>query len=97
MAPLEIGQAVAISQSYQQQTQCNTPAVAGQPSNLPSGFPNVLDSPMSWVGKRYSDIASYAVVLDPEDLAELNGALEHFKCKSYLPFMKGAMALTKES
>ncbi|OAA82474.1 TfdA family oxidoreductase [Akanthomyces lecanii RCEF 1005] len=79
MAHLEIGQAVAISQSYQQQTQCNTPAVARQPASLPSGFPNVLDSPMSWVGKRYSDIASYAVVLDPEDLTELNSALEHFK------------------
>lgn len=97
MAALEIEQAVAISQSSQQQTQCNTPAVAGQPANLPSGFPNVLNSPMSWVGKQYSDVASYAVVLDPEDLAELNTALEHFKCKSYLPFMKRAMILTKES
>lgn len=80
MAPLEIEQVMATSQASLQ-TQCNTPVVAGQPASLPLGFPSFLNSPMSWVGKQYSDEASYAVVLGSEDVAELDSALENFKCK----------------
>lgn len=94
MAPLEIEQVMATSQSSRQ-AQCNTPAVAGQPTSLPSGFPSALNSPMSWVGKQYSDEASYAVVLDSEDAAELDSALENFKCKFYLLKLSIAMMLTR--
>ncbi|OAQ97141.1 hypothetical protein LLEC1_00746 [Akanthomyces lecanii] len=76
MASVEIEQ---ITQSSRLQPRCKTSAVRGQPVHLPSGFPHFLNSPMSWLGKQYSDVASYAVVLDSEDLAELDGALVHFK------------------
>ncbi len=81
MAPLEIESVVATRLSSQLQTQCNTPVVAMQTASLPSGFPNVLDSPMSWIGNQYSDENSYVVMLNDEDLAEVNTALVYFKSK----------------
>lgn len=80
MDSLQIEQIAEISYS-KLQTQCNTALLSGKSSNLPAGFPNVLDSQMSWLGGTYSNESSYAVVLDAEDLAELNNALAHFKCK----------------
>ncbi|KAH8717223.1 Taurine hydroxylase-like protein SAT17 [Beauveria bassiana] len=77
MAPAEVGQ-IVFSQSSQPQAQCNT-AVPDRAFTLPAGFPNVLSSPMSWIGKQHSDETSYVVMLSMEDLAELNRALLHFK------------------
>ncbi|PMB65722.1 hypothetical protein BM221_007919 [Beauveria bassiana] len=77
MAPPEVGQ-IVFSQSSQPQAQCNT-AVPDHAFTLPAGFPNVLTSPMSWIGKQHSDDTSYVVMLSLEDLAELNRALLHFK------------------
>ncbi|KAM3465476.1 hypothetical protein MY5147_009286, partial [Beauveria neobassiana] len=77
MAPPEVGQ-IVFSQSSQPQAQCNT-AVPDHAFTLPAGFPNVLSSPMSWIGKQHSDETSYVVMLSLEDLAELNRALLHFK------------------
>lgn len=91
MAPPEVGQ-IVFSQSSQPQAQCNT-AVPDHAFTLPAGFPNVLSSPMSWIGKQHSDETSYVVMLSLEDLAELNRALLHFKCK----FLDLAMRKKKAS
>jgi hypothetical protein len=80
MAPPEVGQ-IVISQFSQPQAHCNT-AVSDNAFTLPAGLPNVLRSPMSWTGKQHSDETSYVVMLSLDDLAELNRALLHFKCKT---------------
>lgn len=76
MASIKIEQAVAVSQTLKLQ-----PATSQQISPLPTGFPKFLSSSMSWIGNQYSAPDSYVVVLESEDAAELDCALEHFKSK----------------
>ncbi|KAJ6782224.1 hypothetical protein PWT90_10205 [Aphanocladium album] len=79
MAYPEIEQISANSHLSQQLTQCSSATVSNAAVGLPAGFPTVLNSPMSWLGKQYSEEMSCVVLLEPQDLIELNDALAHFK------------------
>lgn len=46
---------------------------------LPAGFPDAVDSPMAWVGAHFENQSQYVHLLKPEDVMEVEQALESFK------------------
>lgn len=46
---------------------------------LPAGFPEVLDSPLVWEGKDWTDESQWTYQLSPAQLEEIHDALIHFK------------------
>ncbi len=49
---------------------------------LPPGFPQQLDSNLVWDGNTLAEIYDWNYRLTEADLAEIEAALGHFKCKS---------------
>lgn len=51
-------------------------------SKVPDGFPEQLTGDLVWDGKTLSQAYDWTFVLNTEQLAEIDRALAHFKCKS---------------
>ena len=49
--------------------------------SLPEGFPAKLDSDLVWDGNHLAEYYDWNYHLTPADLAEIDEALKHFKCK----------------
>lgn len=49
--------------------------------SLPEGFPAKLDSDLVWDGNNLAESYDWNYHLTPADLAEIDEALKHFKCK----------------
>lgn len=45
---------------------------------LPEGFPKVLDSPLVWEGKDWTDESQWTYVLNDDQLQEIDSGLKHF-------------------
>jgi|ERR1700761_2012749 hypothetical protein len=48
---------------------------------LPPGFPQVLNSELVWEGKSVGENYDWTYVLKPEEIEEIEQALQHFKSK----------------
>ena len=55
------------------------PARVTETSDLPTGFPPVLDLPMVWAGAQFVDQSEYIHTLSESDLQEAESALQQFK------------------
>lgn len=80
MSSLKI-ERVATTSCTSQWHQYTAPAGNEPTSELPVGFPQILDSRMGWTGHLFPEPDSYVAMLTSEDLAELDVALVHFKCE----------------
>lgn len=49
---------------------------------LPEGFPAQLQGSLVWEGKTVGQSYDWTYVLNEEQLAEIDDAVRHFKCKS---------------
>jgi hypothetical protein len=49
--------------------------------SLPDGFPAKLESDLVWDGRNLADTYDWNYVLTESDIAEVDQALRHFKCK----------------
>jgi hypothetical protein len=49
------------------------------PKTLPEGFPEKVTGDLVWEGETIADTYSWTYVLSPEQLAEIDHALVHFK------------------
>lgn len=56
-------------------------AAGGLPSKVPEGFPEQLTGDLVWEGETVADTYDWTYVLSPEQLAEIDAALAHFKCR----------------
>lgn len=52
---------------------------------LPPGFPTRLTGEMAWTGPDFSRTSDYILVLNDAWRAEVNAAVEYYKCKFPLP------------
>lgn len=51
------------------------------PKELPEGFPKELKGDLVWEGETLAEKYDWTYVLSEEQLAEIDAALQHFKCK----------------
>lgn len=58
-------------------------AAGGLPTRVPEGFPEQLTGDLVWEGETLADTYDWTYVLSPEQLAEIDAALAHFKCRSW--------------
>lgn len=58
-------------------------AAGGLATSVPPGWPTRVDGPLVWTGADYDrvDESTYVYHLHPENMLEIDGALQHFKCK----------------
>ncbi|BCS22229.1 TauD/TfdA family dioxygenase [Aspergillus puulaauensis] len=54
-------------------------AAGGLPTRVPDGFPEQLTGDVVWQGETLADTYDWTYVLSPEQLAEIDAALAHFK------------------
>lgn len=57
-------------------------AAGGLPTRVPEGFPEQLTGDLVWEGETLADTYDWTYVLSFEQLAEIDAALAHFKCRS---------------
>lgn len=55
------------------------------PTSVPEGFPEKLQGDMVWEGETVAKTYDWTYVLDEGQLAEIDEAVTHFKCKVFLP------------
>lgn len=72
-------------------SQIVTAFVTAEQGQLPAGFPACVDSKLAFTGADYADQAKYVYCLTESDVAEIDGALQHFKCQ--LPRLKAPSAI----
>ena len=48
---------------------------------LPDGFPAQLNSSLVWEGATLGDTFDWNYKLTPDDISEIESALQHFKCR----------------
>lgn len=53
--------------------------VLTEAAGLPAGFPQVIDSPLTWTGAQFTDEGQYVLYLSRDDVAEAEAAVESFK------------------
>lgn len=51
------------------------------PTSVPEGFPDQLEGKMVWEGETLADTYDWTYVLKEDQLAEIDEAVKHFKCK----------------
>lgn len=56
-------------------------AAGGLPTRVPEGFPDQLTGNMVWEGETLAETYDWTYVLSPDQLAEIDNAVAHFKCK----------------
>ena len=64
---------------YQARTRFRLQTEPLQKKTLPEGFPKQLVSDLVWEGEGLADKYDWTYVLAPEQIRELEDALEHFK------------------
>lgn len=63
---------------YQARTQRRL-ATESLPDSLPPGFPSHLSSPLAWTGANIASSYNWNYTLSTDDIAEIDGALQHFE------------------
>lgn len=59
-------------------------AAGNLPTKVPEGYPAQLTGDMVWEGDKLAGTYDWTYVLNDEQLAEIDAAVKHFKCKSNL-------------
>jgi hypothetical protein len=54
------------------------------PKSLPEGFPKELKGDLIWEGESLAQSYDWTYVLSTDQLAEIDNAVTHFKCKCFV-------------
>lgn len=57
------------------------------PTSVPEGFPDQLHGDMVWEGETLAETYDWTYVLNEGQLAEIDEAVKHFKCKHPTQFL----------
>jgi hypothetical protein len=57
-----------------------------QPKFIPDGWPKTIDSPRAWTASDFESAADYVMQFTSDDIAEIETALAHFKCRMPIAF-----------